>query len=107
MKSIIPYLSPVRYIAKFSINSKNSSNQNIDLKKSIPHQYKDLNPFQLQIHFVESESLFPEEKQNREAIILDFIQSERQKLSQNLKPSSKEGFSLCFLIKQFVIMLYS
>lgn len=68
-----------------SINSNNSSNQNIDLKKSIPVQYKDLNPFQLQIHFIESESLFIEEKQNREGIVLDFIKSERQKLNQNLQ----------------------
>ena len=68
-----------------SINSNNSSNQNIDLKKSIPVQYKDLNPFQLQIHFIESESLFPEEKQNKEGIVLDFIKSERQKLNQNMQ----------------------
>ena len=68
-----------------SINSNNSSNQNIDLKKSIPVQYKDLNPFQLQIHFIESESLFTKEKQNREGMVLDFIKSERQKLNQNLQ----------------------
>ena len=68
-----------------SLNTQKSTTENNDLKTSIPAQYKDLNPFQLQINFIESESLFLREKQNREVVVSDFIQSQRQKLNQNLQ----------------------